>query len=101
MTLKKFFFVVTASQNWGRGITLEAAYKAANVKHLLKDHHVVYTGVVKNEATDEQVANLLKCWNVMGDGSVRYLDDPSKKDVAMRKKFFIGWLEEEMGKPKK
>jgi len=101
MTFKKFYIVVTATQRWGRSIeSLQKAQEIAYVKNPKKDHHVIYIGVVKEEATDAQLENLGKCFNVSEWGSVRLYDNPSEEDSKMIEDYFLGWIEEEMAKPK-
>lgn len=94
--LRAFYFIVTAFQTWGRGLTLKEALKAAKVTRK-SEKYIINIGIVKPEATDEQLSNLVKCWNVNDMGGINFYTDGQdlEKDQAMAKELFLGWVSDE------
>lgn len=94
MKLKKFYFVVTSEQRWGRGIELKEALKNAGVKTLPSKNTQValYIGIVREEATDAEVANLNACWVVNDMGGLSHYLNLTPEDSAMIDRLFLGWI---------
>lgn len=91
--LKSFFIVVSqtsiAGGNYGKSTTLKEALKLSKVNS--KSKYVTYIGLVKEEATDEQLKNLCSCFNVDDYGGVRLYSNPSKEDSDMVNEYMVGW----------
>lgn len=103
--LKAFYFVITQKHTWGRGTSLKAAAKAAMISSLSAGGYVLYTGLCKNEVSDEQLANIVKCFNVTDWGGLIFYEEPRDKesyeykvweiDSKMLDDFFVGWVTNE------
>jgi len=65
-----------------------------------KTPYIRYIGVIRDEATTEEVDNLQKCWNVTDMGGLTGYSNPTDEDIEMRKRLFVGWITEEFNRPK-
>lgn len=94
---KKFHVVVTSKNTWGKAEGLKEALRNAVVAvPSNKVDVVIYTGIVKPEATKEQFENIMKCFAVNSFGGVEmYQDDRSEEDTKMVKDFLVGWVLDE------
>lgn len=95
--MKKFYIVVKKSTicggYWGKSTSLKDAIKSCKVK--LSDKFVIYQAIIKESATDEQVQNLCKCFNVNELGGINLYSDPTKADLDMVNEYLIGWITNE------
>ena len=95
--MKVFYYVLTNSGIWGRGTTLDSAIHAARISKKTKGlKYVVCTGTVKEEATEDELKNIMNCFVVCDDGSITTYDKPSSEDSKMLDDLFIGWLPRQM-----
>jgi len=96
--MKTFYFVVKPTTlgrgDWGRGITLKDALKFCGVNKLT-EKFVIHQAIIKGDATDEQVENLCKCFNVNDLGGVNLYSNPSKEDIDMITDYLLGWITNE------
>jgi hypothetical protein len=96
--MKTFYIVVKTTSfcggNWGKGTSLRSAMNSCKVKKL-SDNFVIYQAIIKDTATDEQVENLCKCFNVNDLGGVNLYSDPSKEDLDMVNEYLLGWITNE------
>lgn len=90
---KKFYYVLSTSYRWGRGTNLAKILKDMHITKASK--YVIYIGVVKYEATDEQVINLCNCFYVNDMGGICTCNDLKEEDQAEIEKLFMGWISEE------
>lgn len=93
MQFKNFYTVVTANGKWGKGLTLAVAKKAALLTSS-KTEHFIYIGIVKDNATEEEVKNINQCFSVNDFGNVVMYDNPSEEDKEAVKNLFVGWITE-------
>lgn len=93
-TLKSFHIVVAENHRWGKSKDLNTAKSFAGIKKGIK--YVIYTGVLKEEATDDEVENILKCFitSMMGDIEM-YRDNRLPEDTEMVTRLLLGWLIDE------
>jgi hypothetical protein len=93
--MKSFYIVVTKTSickgNWGKGTSLKNALISCMVKKL-SENFVIYQAIIKPEATQYQVENLCKCFNVNDWGGVNMYSNPSQKDLDMVKDLLLGWV---------
>lgn len=93
--MKTFYIVVSRTSicfgNWGRSTSLKEAIKNCKIKKL-SDRFVIYQAIIKEDATDEQVENLSKCFNVNDLGGVNMYSNPSKEDLDMVNDYILGWI---------
>lgn len=99
--IKQFYIVVASNYRWGRSTDRKEAIKNAEVKRGVD--YVIYIGLVKPEATEEQVKNIMMCFNVTDGGGVSmYTDGPElEADKAMVNQLMIGWMTERFESKKK
>jgi hypothetical protein len=96
-TFKTFYVVVkkhkTASHlgEWGKGTSLKTALVFADVNRFT-DRFVIYQAIIKDTATDEQVKNLSKCFNVDNFGDLTLYSNPSQEDLDMIEEYLLGWI---------
>ena len=100
MMLRRFYIVVTACMKWGKALDRQEALKNAQLPKKTNTEHVVYIGIVKPEATDGELENILKCFEVFDWGGVKMYSDPTPEDRGMVKRLFIGWVKEHINVPK-
>lgn len=100
-TFKVFFFVITADRTWGRGLKLKEAMKNASVRPTT--NYAIYMGIVKPEATPEQLDNIMKCFVVTDFGGLElYRDNRTAEDEKMVTDFLAGWVtDDSFVEPKK
>ena len=89
---KSFFIIVSHSisgGNYGKSTSLKEALKLSKVN--TKSKYVTYVGLVKEDASDEQLKNICSCFCVDDYGNVRMYNNPSAEDNKMVDELFIGW----------
>lgn len=98
--MKTFYIVVNriswAGGNFGKSISLSKAMKLCKVSS--KDKFTIYQAIINESATEEEVENLCKCYNVNDYGGVTMYHPASKTDLDMAEKLMIGWITEEFNK---
>jgi hypothetical protein len=80
--------------SWGKGISLKTALSLCNVRRLT-DRFVIYQAIIKDSASNEQVENLCKCFNVDDLGGVNLYSNPTGEDLVMIKEYLLGWITNE------
>jgi hypothetical protein len=99
-TFKTFYVVVKKYKNashfgeWGKGTSLKTALAFADVSRV-SDRFIIYQAIIKDTATDEQVKNLSKCFNVDSFGSVTLYSNPLQEDLDMINEYLLGWITNE------
>jgi len=101
--VKAIFFVATAAQRWGKGLTLEKAKQGAGMTKSTKGLEYFALAAILDNPTDDELANLLMCVTAnQMDGSAHYYrDDRTEEDTKMIEEKHIGWLTIEHYVPKK
>lgn len=99
--MKVFYCILTSDFNWGKGLDLKSALKAAKVTNK-KIQYVIHIGICKADTPPETLTNISKCFGVTQYGEVRFAgncDEQDKKDVD---NYFLGWsTDTSFTKPKK
>lgn len=95
--MKSFYVVVKLTSGvggeWGKSKSLKKAIELSGVKKL-NDRFLIYQAIVSEDATDEEIENLMLCYSVSKMGSVVLYANPSEEDVKMIDKLIIGWHSE-------
>jgi hypothetical protein len=94
----KTFYIVVNRINWlggsyGKSTKLSEAMKLCKVS--FKDNFTIYQAIVNESATEEELENLCKCFNVNDYGGVSMYHPASKVDLDMAERLMIGWITEE------
>lgn len=106
--MKTINWIITANK-WERGTDINELMRRAkkNMGIRVDTHYVRYIGVIKDEATEEEVSNLQRCWNVDDWGGLKFwttdaesMKSEHERDREMAKRLFVGWITEEYNKPK-
>lgn len=100
MMYKQFYYCITATQRWGRGTDRETAMKAAQLTKTSKTEHLIFIGIVKDEATEEELKKVCYCFGVNGWGSIVVCEDLEPEKKKLVKRLFVGWLKEQFNIPK-
>ena len=88
--MKAIYFVINIHGFWGKALNLKEARKNAKARANTKLE--ICIGVVRKHATDEQLANLLSCFNVNEFGGISLYYNPSEEDKKMVDELFVGWI---------
>lgn len=80
--------------SWGKGTSLKTALAFCSIRKLT-DRFVIYQAIIKDSASNEQVENLCKCFNVNELGGVNLYSNPSGEDLTMIKEYLLGWITNE------
>lgn len=95
--MKTFYVVVKTTSicggSWGKGLSLKKAMSSCKAK--FSDNFIIYQAITKDIATNEQVENLCKCFNVNELGGVSLYSDPTKQDLDMINEYLLGWITNE------
>ena len=95
--MKTFYVVVKTTSicggNWGKGTSLKKAMAFCKAK--FSDNFTIYQAIIKDTATNEQVENICKCFNVNELGGVNLYSDPTKQDLDMINEYLLGWITNE------
>jgi|688.fasta_scaffold18418_26 hypothetical protein len=96
--MKSFYIVVSKTSlcrgNWGKSTSLKNALKSCKINKL-SDNFVIYQAIVKNQATEFDLDNLCKCFNVNDMGGVEMYKHPSEYDMNMVNNLIVGWITNE------
>lgn len=98
--MKNIFYVVAASQNWGRGFTPKDAEKNARLTPSTKFEYFLHILTLKPETTEEELQQLAPCWGVNDFGDLVRCNDITESDQALIDRTFIGWSVVHYNKPK-
>jgi len=97
---KTFYIAVSSFKDapykgkWGKGTSLKTALAFCGVRKVT-DRFVVYQAIIRDSASQEQVENLCKCFNVTDVGGVSVYTSPSDEDLRMINEYMIGWITNE------
>lgn len=93
-SLKLFYYVITSIHTWGRGETLDGAFKNARLTTSVsrrKHEAFVYTLVFKSDTSQEIMEQIVSCWVVSPFGALVKADDVTQADNDLIKQYVIGW----------
>jgi hypothetical protein len=100
--LKTFHYLVTGIQTWGRGHTVQEAFKNASIKIAEKKIHcILHTLILKEETTDEQLDAIVPCFVVNDFGGLQRAYDCTEDDNKLIDECVVGWSVTHYNKPKK
>ena len=91
--LKAVYYCATSGRAWGKGLTIEAAKKAAGYKKARKEQYRVWAALF-DSPTNEELENLRQCITAdqVGGGPEFYKDNRTDEDNEMIDRLLVGWL---------